>query len=468
KIEGSVYIANIKINPHVEIYLDSEGITLEVVPLNEDGNVILEGLELIGQEYSTALRQVIDSAYEKEFLQEGNDVVLTPYTKGDAPVDVYNDTYLHVMEEFMNNTGIHVNVEMEGIIAQQGETQIVVGNEDPVINDHVVATHDNGKPAQTREEDSNGTIIVKDFDDTGKVLREELQFQSGEVIITEEDSRGLKVESHYDSQGDLESQVVFSTHPDGSIQQDHYDREGILAVTMMIDPSGNETIIEHTQQSQHNEPNTENEAIEQNTSSHEPSIVYGQVYTTYNGDTRIETIYNADGTTVRTEHYSNGTYNTKYIDANGQKTREVFTDTKGWYYDLTPYPSGRTYIDIHVSPDGTYTKQRYKENGDNIDFYFEYTDGITEYRVANDNGSVASITISGPGDYYFESKHDSNGVIQSGYERKSDGSEVYQSFHSNGARKEEKWYFPDGLVVINTFDVSGNLINTENILPVVE
>lgn len=352
---------------------------------------------------------------------------------------------------------------------QQEELQVEVGNEDlDISNDNIVATHDNGRPAQIKEVDSNGNILITDLDDTGKVLRKEYRISTGEVIVLEEDSRGVKVESRYDQNGDLIVQICHREDVDGNMIEEHYDREGILMVTITIDPNGNEEVIEHHQEQENWEEDIPRDEVDPKEENTESTIEYGKVYTHYNGGTRVETVYNADGTNVVSEYYSDGTYNTKYHDANGRKTREVFTNKEGWYYDLTPYPNGKTYIDIHISPSGHYTKQRYKENGDNIDFYEVFTDGMIEYRVANDNGSIASVTIDRPDGSHFESKHDSNGVIISGYEKRADGTEVYQSYHSNGARKEEKWYFPDGLIVINTFDTSDNLINTENILPVVE
>ncbi len=72
--EGYSYVL-LKINPEVELGVDAENIVREVTPLNEDADVLLSDMELLGKPIEDAAEEIIDSTVEIGQLQ--NTIELT-------------------------------------------------------------------------------------------------------------------------------------------------------------------------------------------------------------------------------------------------------------------------------------------------------------------------------------------------------------------------------------------------------
>ena len=66
-------LVSISINPDVELVVNSDYIVEEVLPINEEADVITSDLELIGESIYTATEKIVDAAVETGFIDEYSD-----------------------------------------------------------------------------------------------------------------------------------------------------------------------------------------------------------------------------------------------------------------------------------------------------------------------------------------------------------------------------------------------------------
>lgn len=74
----------IDINPSIQLGLNADEEVVEVIPLNDDGDILLSGLDLKGLTLDEATEQVIDTATETGYIDEfgeDNVVAITAYTE---------------------------------------------------------------------------------------------------------------------------------------------------------------------------------------------------------------------------------------------------------------------------------------------------------------------------------------------------------------------------------------------------
>lgn len=422
-IKDDIAYIMLTVNPAIEICVDSSEIITMVNPCNEDAKIVLQELELEDQIYSIGLRRIIDSIYEKGYLKEDKNLVISSQSEKNLNYDysALTKSTRQVCDEFKKNTGLNIGIELYIEPNQNEDNQHDYqdessdNNQNFIDTDHrifngvelppeveITARDDKGNILQTIEKDSAGTEIIKDYDSEGNLRKETLTFNNGDKLIAEIDEEGNRIENFVDAGKE-------TSDTDITDNQEHQKDTGTKE---SVDADGNRRVDEWLE----------------------------------------------DGTHIITVYYSDGTYHTDYINNEGRRVREVFTTADGWYYDLTPYEDGRTYIDIHIKPDGTYNKYRYKPNGDNIDFYTEFPDGLTSYRVANPNGSIASEIINRPDGSHAEFYFDLNGIITSSYETWVDGTSISVTYHSNGVRKEDTRTYPDGKTCIYRYDENENLL----------
>lgn len=68
----AAYIVALEINPSLELYMNQSDEVIQVVALNEDANLLLKDLNLLGSQLSVAIEQIASRAEEKGYLQEKN------------------------------------------------------------------------------------------------------------------------------------------------------------------------------------------------------------------------------------------------------------------------------------------------------------------------------------------------------------------------------------------------------------
>ena len=72
--EGYSYVL-LKINPEVELGVDADNVVREVTPLNEDADILLSDMELLGKPIEDVAEEIIDNTVEIGQLQ--NTIELT-------------------------------------------------------------------------------------------------------------------------------------------------------------------------------------------------------------------------------------------------------------------------------------------------------------------------------------------------------------------------------------------------------
>jgi predicted transcriptional regulator len=78
--KGAVSFVNISINPNVELALDDQDKVTEVIPINEDADIITSDLDLVGLDIEEASDKIIASSIDTGFIDEyssDNTVVVT-------------------------------------------------------------------------------------------------------------------------------------------------------------------------------------------------------------------------------------------------------------------------------------------------------------------------------------------------------------------------------------------------------
>lgn len=68
----AAYIVALEINPSLELYMNQSDEVIQVVALNEDANLLLKDLNLLGSQLSVAIEQIASRAEEKGYLKEKN------------------------------------------------------------------------------------------------------------------------------------------------------------------------------------------------------------------------------------------------------------------------------------------------------------------------------------------------------------------------------------------------------------
>ena len=69
----SLSYVNISINPDIELAVNNNDIVEEVIPINEDADIITSDLELVGLNVETASEEIIDAAIETGYIDEYSD-----------------------------------------------------------------------------------------------------------------------------------------------------------------------------------------------------------------------------------------------------------------------------------------------------------------------------------------------------------------------------------------------------------
>lgn len=72
-VKNNLQFVTISINPDVELAVNSDNEVVEVIPVNEDADVLTSDLELVGLDIEEASAQIIDEALEMGYIDEYSD-----------------------------------------------------------------------------------------------------------------------------------------------------------------------------------------------------------------------------------------------------------------------------------------------------------------------------------------------------------------------------------------------------------
>lgn len=117
---ASIYVA---INPAIRLDVNKEGIVLESIPLNEDGQILLRDYDVKNKDMNTVSKELVDRAIELGFLSTGGTVSIDI----DAPDDAwYQKTGVLFRKDFENflSERISITVEINKFVESEEETTL--------------------------------------------------------------------------------------------------------------------------------------------------------------------------------------------------------------------------------------------------------------------------------------------------------------------------------------------------------
>ena len=105
----------IDVNPSLELSLDSENVVLSCTAVNQDAEIILNGMKLEGVELKTAVNAIVGSMYVNGYLTQEDNSMLISVESGEK---VNTSEFLNIITKQVND--VFENSEMEcAIIAQE-------------------------------------------------------------------------------------------------------------------------------------------------------------------------------------------------------------------------------------------------------------------------------------------------------------------------------------------------------------
>ncbi|MDF2557996.1 MAG: hypothetical protein K0R71_1824 [Bacillales bacterium] len=104
---------SVDVNPSIELGVSMSGDVVEVEGINEDGNTVLEGVDVIGTTVEEAVQTIVESATENNFIEEDGSSVVSITTETDS--DSVSEELTNAAEEGVTQALENENVEAEVI-----------------------------------------------------------------------------------------------------------------------------------------------------------------------------------------------------------------------------------------------------------------------------------------------------------------------------------------------------------------
>ncbi len=113
-----ISFVTISINPEVELALDENNKILEVIPINDDADVLLSDLNLVGLNVEESIEKIVDSAMEIGFLEEyseENAVIVTAVSDGEKERKELEETVINKINTHFETKKIYSVVVAKGL-----------------------------------------------------------------------------------------------------------------------------------------------------------------------------------------------------------------------------------------------------------------------------------------------------------------------------------------------------------------
>lgn len=104
----------IDINPSIQLALNELEEVVEVLPLNDDGDILLSDLNLVGLSLESATNTVMDTATEIGYIDEfgeNNEVSINVYSENNEIKEVIGNKIRKKTQEFLNNKKIFSTIK---------------------------------------------------------------------------------------------------------------------------------------------------------------------------------------------------------------------------------------------------------------------------------------------------------------------------------------------------------------------
>lgn len=96
----------IKVNPEIGVFMDLNKVVTEVMPLNEDGEIVLSGIDLIGMELNEATDKIIDEIINTGYIEVDEEADVYIDVQGDIDVEEVKKEATECLEKYFKNNGI--------------------------------------------------------------------------------------------------------------------------------------------------------------------------------------------------------------------------------------------------------------------------------------------------------------------------------------------------------------------------
>ena len=80
-VEGCVTILRIRVNPELELYLDVNGIVLDVKAVNDDAKTVLEGIDFSSASYDVGVQMILFALHDHGYSGDDRNIEITMYYK---------------------------------------------------------------------------------------------------------------------------------------------------------------------------------------------------------------------------------------------------------------------------------------------------------------------------------------------------------------------------------------------------
>lgn len=420
-VEHCVALIHLTINPEIELYLDEVGDILAAKALNDDGNKILENVQLSGVYCVDALEMILRVGHAHGFVRDGAEIKIGTYMTESSSSDC--SSYIGDMTRVVNFFGEEKEIALS--LKMNQSTIVVLGKEPSAdVGENGSDLTENGsEPVESKptteedrftqvERDGNGNIIrgvyvdgvgnrhAIEFRTDGTMMKEVIDYVDGrneEVLFNEKEQPiqvivhltdgqremrnytyhangklshliirekdGTEIESIYDENGDLETEVV--TRTDGSVTQTTYGTDGkpVKSTDIRADGVRVETAFDHATGSQTLVIAWPNGTVTNEVRTFHPNGNLATVTTIWENGSWEKTVYNESDQKVRTD-CSDGRY--RIYRENGKDIEYKSIDNFGrWVHVLVNADS--TMTETIWEFDGTYYVNTYDANRNLLD-----------------------------------------------------------------------------------------------------
>lgn len=109
---------NISINPEIQLAVNQDDEVKEILAINEDADVLLSDLDLIGMNIDDAANEILDEAVETGFIYEYSDenlVLITAIDENEEERIEFEEKLAKTMNEYANGKGIYPIILTKGL-----------------------------------------------------------------------------------------------------------------------------------------------------------------------------------------------------------------------------------------------------------------------------------------------------------------------------------------------------------------
>ncbi len=376
KREDSFLVLRFTINPDFELFLDEEGFITKVRCLNEDAEALFADLDVLGQDYYTAVDKLLNTAMEKAFITAETDKI---QIQTSIVMEIEAD------QEVLEDLAANLAQPVEAFQADN-DLPFSVVSKTPVVENPI-------------EEESNDMVSVGKPNSAHET---DIYDQSGKTVIGKHteyyDEKGHHAKDTWEYYGDS---IYTKIYADGYVKESTLESEdGSITRRTLYRPDGTKISTEE------NNPRCSSTTLYNEA---DLPISCTQVYT--EGWTETHTYHNNGKlASQHQENATDGSYRHSTYDENGHFISDVQAYDDGYKYEATYYP-GTNIVQKICTTDpnmGGYTEEYFDEKGTPTMRISTWDDGVTDETTFHVNGNTAIIVSTGS-DFARETRYDENG-----------------------------------------------------------